>query len=96
MLQLKSKAKMDALGQALAAHPDVTFIIEGHSDARADADNFAQGRAQAVAEYVAAFGVQRASMKVESRGSTVPLSTKRTLAARASNRRVEIVFVAPQ
>jgi outer membrane protein OmpA-like peptidoglycan-associated protein len=95
-LALKVKAKMDALGQAIAAHPVAVFTIEGHSDARTTADSFALGRAQSVADYIAAYGVPSASFKVESRGSSAPLSSKKTLAARALNRRVEIVFVAPQ
>ena len=95
-LHLRAKAKMDALGQALAANRDAIFTIEGHSDARPLADSFALGRAQAVADYIAAFGVSRTNFKVESRGAAVPLSTKRTVAAKAQNRRVEIVFIEPQ
>lgn len=95
-LHLRAKAKMDALGQALAAHKDVAvFTIEGHSDARPSADDFAQGRAQAVADYVAAFNLSSTNFKVESRGASVPLSTKRTVAAKAMNRRVELIFVSP-
>ena len=95
-LALKVKAKIDALSQALAAHPDALFTIEGHSDARANADDFALGRAQSVADYIAAYGVPKANFKVETRGSSLPVSTSKTVAARAQNRRVEIVFQAPQ
>jgi outer membrane protein OmpA-like peptidoglycan-associated protein len=95
-LHLRAKPKMDALAQALAAHSDAIFTIEGHSDARTNADSFALGRAQAVADYIAAYGVSRTNFKVESRGALVPLSTKRTLAAKAQNRRVEIIFLSPQ
>ncbi|HKP11201.1 MAG TPA: OmpA family protein, partial [Blastocatellia bacterium] len=95
-LHLRAKAKMDALGQALAAHRDAAvFTIEGHSDQRPNADDFAMARAQAVADYIAAFGVSSTNFKIESRGANVPLSKARTLAARAMNRRVEIVFVSP-
>ncbi|MEN3335302.1 MAG: hypothetical protein V7641_4667 [Blastocatellia bacterium] len=95
-LHLRAKAKMDALGQALSSHKDMAvFTIEGHSDQRANADDFAMGRAQAVADYIAAFGLSSTNFKIQSRGATVPLSTKRTLAAKAMNRRVELVFVNP-
>jgi outer membrane protein OmpA-like peptidoglycan-associated protein len=95
-LHLRAKSKMDALGQALAAHKEVAvFTIEGHADQRANADDFARSRAQSVADYLAAFGLSSTTFKVESRGATVPLSTQRTLAARALNRRVELVFVSP-
>jgi outer membrane protein OmpA-like peptidoglycan-associated protein len=95
-LALRAKSKIDAIAQTIAAHPDALFAIEGHSDVRATADSFALGRAQAVADYIAALGVSRTSFKVESHGSMVPLSTKKTIAARAMNRRVELVFTAPQ
>jgi outer membrane protein OmpA-like peptidoglycan-associated protein len=95
-LQLRAKAKMDALGQVLSSHKNMAvFTIEGHSDARANVDDFAMGRAQAVADYITAFGLSSTNFKIESRGANVPLSTKRTLAAKAMNRRVELVFVNP-
>ncbi len=95
-LALKVKAKMESLGQVLGAHPKWMFTIEGHSDPRSAAEAFALGRAQAVADYIAAFGVPKSNMRVESRGASVPLSSKRTRAGRALNRRVEIVFIAPR
>ncbi len=95
-LALKVKAKMDAIGETIAAHKDVLFSIEGHSDAKPTAESFALGRAQSVADYIAAYGVSRTNFKVESRGATVPVSKGRTAAARSQNRRVEIVFAAPQ
>ncbi len=95
-LHVRAKAKMDALASAIVAHRDAVFSIEGHSDARANADSFALGRAQAVADYLAALGVPRASFKVETRGATIPVSVSKTLSARAMNRRVELVFVATQ
>lgn len=95
-LHVRAKTKMDGLARVIAAHRDIAFVIEGHSDARPNADSFALGRAQAVADYLAALGVSRDSFRVESRGATVPISTRKTLAARAMNRRVELVFLAPQ
>ncbi|HVF89019.1 MAG TPA: OmpA family protein [Blastocatellia bacterium] len=89
------KAKMDALGSTLTAYPDIVFTIEGHSDARANAEAFALGRAQSVADYIAAYNVPRNNFRVESRGSSVPASSGKTLRARALNRRVEIVFISP-
>jgi len=93
-LALRVKAKMDSLGQTLAAHPDVAFTVEGYSDTRPSADSFARGRAQSVADYVIALGVPRERVKVTSLADSSPVSKGRTVAARALNRRVEIVFVA--
>jgi outer membrane protein OmpA-like peptidoglycan-associated protein len=87
---------MDALANLIAAHRDAVFTIEGHADARPNADAFALGRAQSVADYLAALGVPRSNFKVESRGATSPISTRKTAAARATNRRVQLVFVGPQ
>ena len=95
-LALRVKAKVDELARVIAGHPDAAFTIEGHSDARANAEALALGRAQAVADYIAALGVSRTNFRVESRGALVPVSTGRTLAAKAANRRVELVFVGPQ
>jgi outer membrane protein OmpA-like peptidoglycan-associated protein len=95
-LHVRAKSKMDSLAGVIAAHRDVTFVIEGHSDARPNAESFALGRAQAVADYLAALGVGRNSFRVESRGATVLISTRKTLAARALNRRIELVFSGPQ
>jgi outer membrane protein OmpA-like peptidoglycan-associated protein len=95
-LHVRAKSKMDALGSVIASHRDATFVIEGHADARPNADAFALARAQAVADYLAALGVSRTNIRVESRGATVPISTRKTLAARAMNRRVELVFTGPQ
>jgi chemotaxis protein MotB len=94
-LALRVKAKMDSLGHTLAAHPDVAFRIEGYSDTRPTADSFARGRAQAVSDYVTALGVSRDNVKVEAQGDSSPVSKGRTAQARALNRRVELVFVAP-
>ncbi len=92
-LALRVKSKMESLGQAIGAHPNIKFAIQGHSDPRVEAENFALGRAQAVADYIAAYGVPSSSMRVESLGSSAPLTTKKTRAGRALNRRVEIIFV---
>ena len=94
-LHIRVKSRMDALASVIAAHRDASFIIEGHSDARPNADGFALARAQAVADYIAALGVSRSSFRVESRGATAPISIKKTVAARATNRRVELVFIGP-
>ena len=95
-LALRIKAKMDALAQILAAHPNVSFTIEGFSDERPAAEEFAMGRAQAVGDYIAAVGVAKESFKVESKGDSDPIARGKTLRARAQNRRVELLFASPQ
>jgi outer membrane protein OmpA-like peptidoglycan-associated protein len=94
-LALRVKSKMDTLAQILSTHPNVTFMIEGFSDTRPGAEEFALGRAQAVGDYIAAVGVAKNNFKVESRGDADPISRAKTLKARAENRRVELVFASP-
>jgi outer membrane protein OmpA-like peptidoglycan-associated protein len=94
-LHARAKARMDALSQTIAAHRGIAFSIAGNWDASPSAEGFALGRAQAVADYIAAYGVSKADIKVESRGSSALVSRGRTVAARAANRRVELVFTAP-
>jgi outer membrane protein OmpA-like peptidoglycan-associated protein len=95
-LHVRARAKMDALSQALASQRDLTFTIQGNWDASRLADANALGRAQAVGDYIAAYGVPRTNFKVESLGSSMLVSRGRTVSARAANRRVELVFTAPQ
>ncbi|HEY6328586.1 MAG TPA: OmpA family protein [Blastocatellia bacterium] len=94
-LALRVKSKMDTLAQILSTHPNITFTIEGFSDTRPTAEEFARGRAQSVGDYIAAVGVNRNNFKVESRGDSDPIAKGRTLRARAENRRVELLFSAP-
>ncbi|HEU4389596.1 MAG TPA: OmpA family protein [Blastocatellia bacterium] len=95
-LALKVKPKMDALAASIADHPQISFTIEGHSDARVAADAFAMSRAQSVAAYIEAYHVPSTNYRIESRGSAVPAVAGKTVRARAANRRVEIVFAAPR
>ena len=95
-LALKIKAKIDAVATTIAGHPDVVFTIIGHSDARAGAEALALGRAQSVADYIAAFGVSRSKFRVDSKADTAPVASNKTLKGRAMNRRVELVFPSPR
>src|SRR5262249_17618664 len=81
-LHVRVKSRMGSLASVISAHRDANFIIEGHSDARPNADGFAMARAQAVADYLAALGVSRSSFRVEARGANAPVSSKKTVAAR--------------
>ena len=95
-LALKSKARIDAISATIAAHPGIVFAIMGHSDARPGAEAFALGRAQSVADYIAAFGVSRNKFRVDSSADTTPVASNKTLKGKALNRRVELVFQSPR
>lgn len=87
-------ATLDAIGSWLVNHPNATVNIEGHCDERGTREyNLALGerRAQAVANYLAAAGVDTARMQTISYGKERPAMVGNDEAAWAQNRRA--VFV---
>src|SRR5262249_32960441 len=74
-------------------------IIEGHTDSRgSDSYNrdLSQRRAQAVADALAADGIDRGRIEPVGRGKELPVASNDTDAGRQQNRRVEIVFSDPE
>jgi outer membrane protein OmpA-like peptidoglycan-associated protein len=70
------------------------FMIEGHTDSRGSADanlDLSRRRAQAVADYLVAQGVDRSRVEVKGVGSAEPLPGR--AASSESNRRVEAVLL---
>ncbi|MGQ0701135.1 MAG: OmpA family protein [Panacagrimonas sp.] len=88
---------LDTLGRALQSDnlAGFSFRVEGHADARGDADintRLSQERAQAVVEYlVAQAGILPERLLAVGKGSKEPMNTKRVDAP--ENRRVTIVTV---
>ena len=88
---------LDTLARALQsdALAGNTFRVEGHADARGEADNnlkLSQQRAEAVAQYlVSKHGILPERLQAEGKGSTEPLNKARVDAP--ENRRVTIVTV---
>ncbi len=77
-----------------------TIRVEGHSDSDPirksnwrDNYHLSEARAQAVLDYLAQRGVPRANMRVRGYGPDQPVVQGNTAAAKARNRRVEIVVV---
>ena len=91
-LNRRVKAKMDELGKIISDHPRTRFTVEGYWDAGANAEIFGLGRAKAVGDYIAAFGIPKENFEVNSGGDTNLISRSRTIRGRALNRRVELVF----
>lgn len=92
----ESEHVLDAAALALRTYPDVHLTIRGHTDAIAeDAYNLAlsRARAEAVAAWLVAHGVDPARLTVEGLGETEPIDTNETEEGRARNRRVEFVIV---
>jgi len=93
-LRPDAQATLQEIGAWLVGHPDKTVTIEGHCDERGTREyNLALGewRAQAVASYLAASGVDPSRMQTVSYGKERPAMVGSDESAWAQNRRA--VFV---
>jgi peptidoglycan-associated lipoprotein len=78
----------------LLEHPDLTIRIEGHCDERGTVEyNLALGerRAQAVLDYLVAYGIPRDRISVVTYGEERPLDSGHDETAWAKNRRAAFV-----
>lgn len=88
-----SFAELDDLVQRLEAQPNTVIQLEGHTDFAGNADanmRLSQARVEAVKEYLTSKGVKKSRVLTKAFGGTTPISTERTDAAKAQNRRVEV------
>ena len=100
-IQPQFQSTLDQVAQTLTAYPSTMIDVYGHTDpSGGDSINIplSQQRAQSVASYLSARGVQSARIATQGFGSSQPLAGNynRTEAERAANRRVEIRIVPVQ
>jgi peptidoglycan-associated lipoprotein len=91
----KYAAILEAHAKFLNANSNVNVLVEGHADERGTPEyNIALGerRAKAVVSYLENLGVAAAQLSVVSYGEEKPVSTERTEAAFAKNRRAVLVY----
>ncbi|MEY3052493.1 MAG: hypothetical protein RLY31_2278 [Bacteroidota bacterium] len=84
---------LDELFDFLAAHPDVTVEIGGHTNdipSHEYCDRLSNERAKAVVEYLTAKGIDPDRLQHKGYGKRNPVDTNRTTAGRKKNQRVEI------
>lgn len=92
-----AKANIQNLGDVLARYEDMDILIAGHTDATgSDSYNeeLSQKRAQSVAQYVSAQGVQNSRIQTVGEGETKPVASNETEMGRRKNRRVEVAIYA--
>lgn len=96
-LTTESAAALDAVGKALQsdALAGLSFVVEGHADARGDQEanrRLSQGRAESVVAYlVGKHGVLPERLSAQGKGSAEPMNKDKVDAP--ENRRVTIVTV---
>ncbi len=88
------KACLDDVATRLRRDPRSRVVIVGHADAQEkNPDVIARKRGEAVKGYlVKDRGIEESRIVVRSAGASKPLDTGKTAAARAKNRRVDVIF----
>lgn len=93
-LQPQSRTILFRKAEFLKKYPQVTVIIEGHTDERGSRETniaFGEHRAGAVKSFLIREGIERDRLIAVSYGKERPIDTRKTEKARAKNRRVHFV-----
>ncbi|WP_447640501.1 MULTISPECIES: OmpA family protein [Chitinophagaceae] len=94
-----SKQTLNSLITILNKYPDTNIEIQGHTDSTGTAEynmGLSIKRANSVADYLKANGINAGRITTKGYGSTVPKYTNSTAEGRAQNRRVEFLISANQ
>jgi chemotaxis protein MotB len=100
-LSKKSKQVLATIASLLQAQPDLTFMIEGHTDNKAFKKNAANdnwslsvNRATAVARILQTkYKINPKRIIAAGRSQYVPIDDNKTKTGRLNNRRIRIVFM---
>ncbi len=87
---------LDEIAAALGARPQLTVIVEGHTDntgSRATNMDLSQRRAQAVVDYLVGKGVSPSRVSAKGFGPDRPIADNATRLGRSKNRRVQFTKV---
>ncbi len=87
----RSFAILDTVAQVLRGHPQMSIVIEGHTDSRGALkynQDLSQLRAEAVVEYLGSRDIAGTQLTPIGYGETRPIASNKTDAGRAKNRRV--------
>ena len=91
----ESAAALDLVARALAARPNLSVLVVGHSDNQGSLDDnisLSQRRAEAVRDALVARGIDAARLEAHGTGFLAPVASNATEEGRALNRRVELVL----
>ncbi len=90
---------LDSVSQVLAKYVDTRLRVTGHTDSTGSRDynyNLSDRRANSVANYLAANGIDQGRLITQGVGPDQPIASNDTESGRAMNRRVELQIVAIQ
>jgi outer membrane protein OmpA-like peptidoglycan-associated protein len=94
-LRPEGRATLDNAAALFQKHPDITVEVAGHTDSRGS-DSYNQKlslrRANSVKAYLSEQGIAASRMTVKGFGESSPVTSNKTAAGRAQNRRVELVI----
>jgi outer membrane protein OmpA-like peptidoglycan-associated protein len=93
MIDPKSFAELDEVGQMMKENSKIVIQLEGHTDNQGSSKaNLAlsEDRVEAVKKYLVSKGINKDRIKTKAFGGSQPLSNEMTQEARANNRRVEM------
>ena len=82
---------LDDVVATLKKYPEITFVVEGHTDsdgAAAYNEGLSVRRAQTVYDYLASNGIAESRMSVRGYGESQPIADNSTAIGKAQNRRV--------
>ena len=94
-LQPEARTILYRKADFLRKYPDVSVIIEGHTDERGSRETnmaFGERRAGAVKSFLIKEGIERSRLVAVSFGKERPVDTGKTEESRAKNRRVHFVI----
>lgn len=92
----QSYPELRRLTELLKAHPSMRIELRGHTDNQGTRDfnqRLSEARAQSVAEYLAAHGIDRRRLTAVGFGESKPIDSNDTPEGRRRNRRVEYLVV---
>lgn len=95
-VQPQFQPTLNEVASVLAEYPKTYIDVLGHTDAdgtEAYNQSLSERRAQSVASYLSAHGVQSARIGTRGYGETQPIASNETAEGKAANRRVEIKLV---
>ena len=95
VLKPGAERQLDALAEVLTENPAAKVEIEGHTDSTGSAaynQSLSERRADAVADYLAARGIDASRIESRGLGAGFPVASNATAEGRSQNRRVDVLI----